>query len=205
MTLAQIKAHRPCRLHDAPLDTFVSLGDIAAHYGATDVWWCVHMLDWSDIAIRRKVISVLLLSVKRAAKHTKDQRVHDCIAALDKWCAGDDSVDLQAAAWTARAATRATRTETARAAAAWAWTAAWPTRAAWAARAAAAAWTTRAVEAAATTAMRAAEAAAATATRVEAARAVEAAEAAWAAAWTAEHEQQKADLIAAFPPLHPYT
>jgi hypothetical protein len=139
MTLAQIKAHGPCHLHDAPLDTFVSLGDIAAHYDAADAWWCVRALDWNDIAIRRKVISVLLLSVKRAAKHTTDQRVHDCIAALGKWCAGDDSVDLQAAAWTAAAAARATRAETA-----------------------------------------------------------------WAAAWAAEREQQKADLITAFPPMHPY-
>ncbi len=179
MTLAQIKAHGPCHLHDAPLDTFVSLGDIAAHYDAADAWWCVRALDWNDIAIRRKVISVLLLSVKRAAKHTTDQRVHDCIAALGKWCAGDDSVDLQAAesaaaeaetaaaeaAWTAAAATA----EAAAAEAAWA--AAW---AAWAAEAA------RAVARAAT--------------------------AAWAAeaARAAERKQQKADLIAAFPPMHPY-
>ncbi len=188
MTLAQIKAHGPCHLHDAPLDTVVSLGDIAAHYDAADAWWCVRALDWSDIAIRRKVISVLLLSVKRAAKHTKDQRVHDCATALGKWCAGDDSVDLQAAraetaaAWTAAAAARATQAETAAAEAAW--TAAAATAEAAAAEAAwAAAWAAWAAEAA---------------------RAVaRAATAAWAAK-TTEREQQKADLIAAFPPMHPY-
>ena len=143
MTLAQIKAYGPCHLHDAPLDTVVSLGDIAARYGAADAWWCVRALAWSDIAIRRKVISVLLLAIKRIAPHTKDQRVHDCIAALGKWCAGDDSVDLQAAAAEAAAARAA--------------------RAAWAAWAAARAET------------------------------------------AAEREQQKADLIATFPPMHPYT
>ena len=32
--------------------------------------------------------------LKRAPVHTNDRRVHDCIAAIEQWLAGDDSVDL---------------------------------------------------------------------------------------------------------------
>ena len=151
MTLAQIREHRPCRDGwekllasvggaRTPLTTRVSLGDIARSNGAADAWWCVCALNWSDATVRRRVVSVLLLTVRRAAAHTTDERVHACIDATQRWCGGDDSVDLASAAWGAARAAAAWAAE-ARAAAEGAAGAA-----AWAAEAAAAA---RAVEAAA--------------------------------------------------------
>jgi len=155
MTLAQIREHRPCEDGwktllaslggaRAPLTTRVSLGDIARSNGAADAWWCVRALDWSDVTVRRRIVSALLPTVRRAAKHTTDDRVHACIDATQRWCGGDDSVDLESAV-----------AEAAEAAAAWA---------------------------------------------AEARAAAEGA--AGAAARAAEFEQQRADLIAAFPPLH---
>lgn len=91
----------------------VSLGDIATTNDAADALWCVRCLDWNDIAVRRTVIAgAIMPAVRRASAHTSDPRVAQAIAELDRWCAGDDSVDLAAA-------------EAARAAA-WAeWAAAW--------------------------------------------------------------------------------
>ena len=198
MTLAQIRKHRPCeddwerllaslggaRTH---LTTRVSLGDIARSNGAADAWWCARALDWSDATIRRQVVSVLLLTVRRAAAHTTDDRVRACIDAIQRWCDGDDSVDLKSAAASASAAW---------AASAWAADAAdAAARAAWAAAEAAGASAEAAAAAAA-----AAEAAGASAASAEASAWT--AGAAWEAAWAAELEQQRADLIAAFPPLH---
>ena len=198
MTLAQIRERRPCENGwktllaslggaSTSLATRVSLGDIARSNGPADAWWCVRVLDWSDATVRRRVVSVLLLTVRRAATHTTDERVHACIDAVQRWCDGDNSVDLESAAAEARAA---------------AWAAARATEATtWAARAAeAAAW-------AAADAAEAAEAAAWAApwaARVAAAAEAEAAGAAGAAAWAAELEHQRADVIAAFPPLHRY-
>jgi len=115
MTLAQIREHRPCEDGwktllaslggaRAPLTTRVSLGDIARSNGAADAWWCVCALNWSDATVRRRVVSVLLLTVRRAATHTTDERVHACIDAVQRWCDGDNSVDLEAAALAAEAA-----------------------------------------------------------------------------------------------------
>ena len=127
-----------------PKTALVSLGDVADINDAADSLWCIRCLDWSDAAVCRAVIAgAVMPAVKRAAKFTKDQRVHACIAAIDKWLGGDDTVDLITAAR----------------AAAWA---------AWKAGAAGAAW--------------------------------EAAEAAREAR-EAEREQQRADIIAAFPRL----
>lgn len=178
MTLAQIRDQRPCEdgwktlmasLGGArtPLATQVSLGDIARSNGAADVWWCVRALDWSDATIRRRVVGVLLLTVRRAATHTTAKRVHACINAVQRWCDGDDSVDLKSAARAARAAAERAWKETSPAAA--------DAAAEAAARAAHAAW---------------------------AAAEAEGVVAAWVAraAWTTELEQQRADLIAAFPP-----
>jgi len=118
MTLAQIREHRLCAngwktllasLGGArtPLATRVSLGDIARSNGAADAWWCVRALDWSDATIRRRVVSVLLLTVRRAATHTTDGRVHACIDTVQRWCDGDDSVDLKSAAAEAAQGARA--------------------------------------------------------------------------------------------------
>ena len=138
LTLQQIRDQSPCQegwtkllksLGNPPMDTVISLGDVAKSNNAEDAWWCVRALDWNNEQVRREVIKALLPSLERAAKHTTDKRVHDCIRALEDWLDGKPA-DLEAAA-----------------------------EAAWAARAAA------------------------------------------EAAWTAELEAQRADLIAAFPPL----
>lgn len=68
----------------------VTLGDVAFSNGVTDAWWCARCLDWDDFSVRRAVISVLMLAVKRAARHTTDPRVHDCVAAVDRWSSGGD-------------------------------------------------------------------------------------------------------------------
>ena len=153
MTLQQIRDQSPCSegwtkllksLGNPPMDTVISLGDVAKSNDAPDAWWCVRALDWNNEQVRREVIKALIPSMERAAKHTTDKRVHDCINALKDWIDGKPA-DLKAAA-------RATR-------------------AAEAARAARAAW------------------------------AAEAARAATQAAWAAELKSQRADLIAAVPPL----
>ncbi len=96
----------------------LSLGDVALSNGAPDALWCVRCLDWSDVDVRRAVIAgAVMPAVKRASVHTTDARVHDCIAAIESWCAGDDSVDLLAAAAASAAADAA---DAAAADAAWA-------------------------------------------------------------------------------------
>ena len=170
-----------------PKTALVSLGDVADINDAADSLWCIRCLDWSDAAVCRAVIAgAVMPAVKRAAKFTKDQRVHACIAAIDKWLGGDDTVDLitaaRAAAWAAwKAGAAGAAWESAEAARA--------ARAAWAALAA------RAAEAAG-----AAEAAEVAWEAAEAAGAAEAAEAARAAE-AAGREQLRADIIAAFPRL----
>jgi hypothetical protein len=99
--------------------TRVSLGDVARSNGAADAWWCVCALDWTDIAVRRAVVAPLLKAVRRAATHTADRRVHDCIDAVQRWCDGDGAVDLIEAAREAEASASAREAE-AEAWAAWA-------------------------------------------------------------------------------------
>ena len=193
MTLEQIRDQRPCEdgwktllasLGGArtPLATRVSLGDIVRSNGAADAWWCVRALDWSDATIRRRVVNVLLLTVRRAATHITNGRVHACIDTVQRWCDGDDSVDLKSAARAAAAGAAGAAAEAAAGAEAYAARAA--------ARAEAEAWTWAGAAKAAAEAMRA-YAATRTATWAER-----------TAAGAAELEQQRVDLIAAFPPLH---
>ena len=122
LTLQQIRDQSPCQegwtkllksLGNPPLNTAISLGDVAQSNGAADAWWCVRALDWSNEQVRRDVIKALIPSVERAAKHTDDKRVHDCINALKDWIDGKPA-DLDAAAraagaaaWAARAAEKA--------------------------------------------------------------------------------------------------
>ena len=135
ITLQQIRDQRPCvdgwkkllttlgENHAAPdLSRTVSIGDVAKSNGAADAIWCLRCID-----DRRVVVRASMPAVKRAAVRTTDHRVHDCIAAVEKWLAGDDSVDLWEAAEAAEAA--------------------WPAEAAWAANAAAWAERAAAVEA----------------------------------------------------------
>ena len=172
LTLQQIRDKSPCgdgwtkllkSLGNPPMDAVISLGDVAKSNGAEDAYWCVRALDWSDITLRRQVIAALLPSVERAARHTTDKRVHDCVGALKDWTDGK-AADLDAAAHAARAA--------------------------WVEGVARAAWAAGAVEGAAWAA-----------SSSLAARAASSSLAAWVVERAAELEAQRADLIAAFPPL----
>ena len=115
ITLGQIRAQhlsengwrKVLAAYGPDLNTAISLGDIAASNGADDALWCVRCLDWSDMAVRRAVVAAIMPGVRRAAMHSPDPRVTDCIAAIDSWLAGDDGVDLAAAASDAWAAARA--------------------------------------------------------------------------------------------------
>ena len=193
-TLSDIRKHRPCedgwkkllrglgyRNGDYDPEHRVSLADVAIINGVLDAMWCLRCLEWGDMSLRRAVIdTVILPAAKRASVHTSDKRVHAHIAVLEKWVAGNDTIDLRANAATAAA----------RAAANAAWAAAATADAAWAAWAAAraaadAAW---AAWAAAATA-NAAWTAAATANAAWAAAAT--ADAAWAAARAAAADRRR--------------
>ena len=179
ITLQQIRDQRPCEGgwktlltalgNPKDLNLQVSVGDVAKSNGAQDALWCCRC-----IPDRRFVVSLIMPAVKRASEHTTDSRVHDRISALEKWLAGDDSVNLNAyATYAAYAA------DTAAYAAAYAAYAA-------ADAAADAAYAAYAADAAAYAAYRAAADAAA-----------------YAAAYTAEREQQVRDIIA-LAPLHAF-
>jgi hypothetical protein len=181
-TLADARRHDACKsgynrfketLRKAYPDTDIetvrwSIGDVA-RVNLDDALWCFCMVN-DD----RTRVAAVMPAVRRASAHTTDERVVFCIGEIDRWLAGDDSVDLGAEGDAARAA---------------AWAAAW---AADAARAAA--W------AAVRDAADAARAAAWAAVRDAAWAARAAAGAAWAAAGAAERDNQRADLIAMFPP-----
>ena len=154
ITLQQIRDQSPCTegwtkllksLGNPPMDTVISLGDVAKSNDAPDAYWCIRALDWNNEQVRREVIKVLIPSVRRASIHTKDARVHGCISTIKDWIDGKPA-DLGAAADAAERAAREAR------------------------------------------AARAADAASAAARAAEAAR-------------SAELEAQRADIIAAFPPL----
>ena len=156
MTLQQIRDAKPCLSGwrtlleslggNPPMDTAVSLGDIARSNGASDTFWAIRCTDWPAIrdTMRDRVLNPLVV---RAAAATARATDHAARAAT-------------AADHAARAATRVAAT----------------------ARAAA-----TAADYAATAADHAARAATA---------------AADFAAYVAEREKQRADIIAAFPPLH---
>ena len=132
-TLQDIRDHYRCQsewtklltaLGNPPLTTTISLGDVALANGSQDAYRCVRVLDWSDIDLRRKVISAVLHSIKRAGDHAKDDRVHDYIAAIDILLYRNDTVDLKSAAaaeiwawwavsWVTEAASRAAEARTA--------------------------------------------------------------------------------------------
>lgn len=137
ITLGDIRAAGPCGIrkndtegwalllrnlgqpHGKPdLTLKLSIGDVLISNGLDDALWCLQCL------LPRVAVSAIMPAVKRASTHTKDQRVHDCIAALDRWRGGED-VDLQAAAaWARAAALTAEDAWAARAAADAAWAAA---------------------------------------------------------------------------------
>ena len=150
-TLRAIRAHGPCAPGWAEglanlgpdLDAPISLGDIARSNGVMDALWCICVLDWSDVAVRRAVIKGAVLPfVRRSLAHTADRRVHGTVGAIARWCDGDDAVDLNEAsdaaiaardaAWAASDAARAASAsrDAERAANGAAWAAAWAASAA---------------------------------------------------------------------------
>lgn len=105
ITLQQIRDHSPCRDgwtkllktlgNPSDLSITVSIGEIARSNGPQDALWCLRCAEFD----RRDMVRAILPSVKRAATHTTDQRVADCIAAIEGWIAGTVSVsELQKAA-----------------------------------------------------------------------------------------------------------
>mgnify|MGYP003529093001 CR=1 FL=1 len=153
ITLQQIRDAGPCEsgwrklkkaLGNPDMARKISIGDVVLSNGLVDALWCLRCLP------ARERVAAVMPSVRRASAHTSDQRVHKCIAAIDRWLAGDDNVDLQAAR---AGAARAGAAEAARAAEA----AAEAARAAEAAAGAAwAAWAATAAEEAVRAAVRAA-------------------------------------------------
>ena len=112
-TLQDVRDARPCesgwkKLRTAipgPLSTRLSLGDVAFANDAADALWCVRVLDWSDITIRRRVVAgAVLPAAFRVVGNATDKRVADCLDGVKRWCEGDDTVDLRIAAWSAASA-----------------------------------------------------------------------------------------------------
>lgn len=193
LTLQQIRDARPCRDGwakllaslggcDTPLDTVVSLGDVARSNGADDAWWCARALSWSGVAVQRPVIAAFLPTLRRAADRAQDTVARGLIAILADWCADADGVDLPALVWEAKA--RAADVQAARAGRDWLFLAAHSV------------WLTIVIAAGPHGGM---EAAANYATEAEAEeRSPQRGE-----LRAAERARQCEDLIAAFPPLHP--
>jgi len=106
LTLQVIRDHRPCqggwkaltKSIGSDLTTELSIGDVVISNGINDALWCLQCLE------PRVRVAAIMPTVKRASVHTDDKRVHDCIADIDKWLAGDDTVDLKAVARAAEAA-----------------------------------------------------------------------------------------------------
>ena len=100
ITLQQIRDKSPCadgwaKLlkscgNPADLSIQVSFGDIAKSNGALDALWCLRCIN-----DRKFGVSLILPTVKRAAKHTDDQRVHGCIAVLDRVVSGESVRKIQ--------------------------------------------------------------------------------------------------------------
>lgn len=112
ITLGQIRAAAPCstgwrRLLEktgqnpanANLALKLSIGDIAFANGSADAFWATRLID-----DRRAILRALMPTVRRAATRTADRRVRDCVCAVDQWLAGEVTVDLRAAAESARSA-----------------------------------------------------------------------------------------------------
>ena len=199
LTLQEIRDHSPCQLGWKKLTkavgndmtTALSIGDVVLSNGLDDALWCLRCLE------TKKRVAAIMPAVKRAAVHSKDQRVHDCVKDIEKWLAGDDSINLFAVESEARAAAESeawaaeefTVESAARAAAESAWAAA---ESAWAA-----------AKLTAESAPWAAWAAVSQAARAAAESEVWAAEefTVEATAWVAARQQQKSDLLKMFPPM----
>ena len=111
-TLADARRHDACKsgynrfkeaLRKAYPDTDIetvrwSIGDVA-RVNLDDALWCFCMVNDN-----RTRVAAVMPAVRRASAHTTDERVVFCIGEIDRWLAGDDSVDLGAEGDAARAA-----------------------------------------------------------------------------------------------------
>lgn len=121
LTLQIIRDHSPCtdgwktltKAIGSDLTTELSIGDVLISNGLNDALWCLQCLE------PRVRVAAIMPAVKRASVYTTDHRVHDCISAIEKWLAGDETVNLMAAAGAAAQA----------AAKAVAWAAVWAAKA----------------------------------------------------------------------------
>lgn len=176
ITLQQIRDAGPCEigwrklnkaLGNPDMARKISIGDVVLSNGLDDALWCLRVLP------PRERVTAVMPSVRRASARTSDPRVDECIADIDRWLAGDDSVDMQSAAASAAKAAFLARDTAARSAAQSAAGAAEAAAAGAAAGAAASAWASAWASASASAAV----------------------------AWTTERKQQRRDLLDMFPPL----
>jgi len=99
ITLGRIRDAGPCQdgygeliraLGTSDLDTVLSIGDVQSQ---------TERLTLSGACVFSTTGALSSLPscppVKRAAQHTTDARVHECIATLNRWLAGDDAVDFE--------------------------------------------------------------------------------------------------------------
>ena len=128
LTLQSIRNSGPCKdgwakllksIGTDDMTTRIGIGDVLLSNGRADALWCLRALQ------PRERVSLVMPAVKRASAYTTDQRVHALITVIDRWLAGDDTVDLKSAAaayaaaayaaadaYAARAATYAARAAT---------------------------------------------------------------------------------------------
>lgn len=107
MTLGEIRRNSPCRSGWEKLLRYcgysdgqyidydrVSLGDVAVSNDIYDALWCLSVLDFSDLDIRRAVLlGAVFPSVLRAAEKAG---LSQEIFMIERWCRGDTVVPIDA-------------------------------------------------------------------------------------------------------------
>jgi hypothetical protein len=83
---------------DRPTDSELSIGDVVLTNGLFGALWCLRLVT------PQERVSALLPTVKRASAFAQDSRVHDCIAALETFVETGDAEGLRTAADDARTA-----------------------------------------------------------------------------------------------------
>jgi len=98
ITLQQIRDNRPCQEgwrkllttlgNPTDMSITVSIGEIAKSNGPQNALWCLRCANFD----RKDIIKAILPSVKRALQHSKDERVSNCIQAIEDWL--EDRIDI---------------------------------------------------------------------------------------------------------------
>jgi hypothetical protein len=83
---------------DRPMNAEASIGDVMLTNGLFGALWCLQLVT------PQERIAAILPTVKRASVYTQDSRVHDCIAALEAFVETGDAEGLRTAADDAYAA-----------------------------------------------------------------------------------------------------